>query len=235
MIENRLFVEDKTWWTTCPLIRPWWRWAWWIQCSTSSACNKWWWCRNSKDNRHSDTWALLLLWLLLPPTATAMHPTSHPRRKSHLLAMFASSAHSQAIGSTTAPMCLKGSLCSGQAVKGSVHYNHMHRVSPLLTAFFHHRNTTTSNQFEDQDGNNQKPQELTCMICDKLMTDAVVVPCCGKSFCKECRYRQLWGYLEDFALCFTATCLIYTTIKYLKTISIINACFIHQILIRRHN
>jgi hypothetical protein len=34
----------------------------------------------------------------------------------------------------------------------------------------------------------QKPQELSCMICEKLMTDAVLLPCCGKSFCKECTY-----------------------------------------------
>ncbi|KAI9485760.1 MAG: hypothetical protein EXX96DRAFT_604046 [Benjaminiella poitrasii] len=40
-------------------------------------------------------------------------------------------------------------------------------------------------QQEEEEGS-QKPQELTCMICDKIMTDAVLVPCCGKSFCKEC-------------------------------------------------
>lgn len=134
LIENRLFVEDKTWWTTCHLIRLWWRWAWWIRCSTSSACNKWWWCSNSKDNRHNDTWALLLPWLLAP-TTTAMHPTSHPRRKSHPLAMSASSARSQAIGSTTVPMCLKGNLCKGQAAQGSVHDNEVYRVSPIDSLF----------------------------------------------------------------------------------------------------
>ncbi|KAF7727957.1 E3 ubiquitin-protein ligase rbbp6 [Apophysomyces ossiformis] len=32
----------------------------------------------------------------------------------------------------------------------------------------------------------QKPTELTCRLCKKLMVDAVLVPCCGKSFCKEC-------------------------------------------------
>lgn len=34
----------------------------------------------------------------------------------------------------------------------------------------------------------QKPNELTCRICGNLMKDAVLVPCCGKSFCKECTY-----------------------------------------------
>ncbi|PIK55908.1 E3 ubiquitin-protein ligase RBBP6 [Apostichopus japonicus] len=30
------------------------------------------------------------------------------------------------------------------------------------------------------------PQELVCVICGLLMKDAVVIPCCGKSFCDEC-------------------------------------------------
>jgi hypothetical protein len=44
------------------------------------------------------------------------------------------------------------------------------------------------NQNASFDDQNQKPQELTCMVCEKLMTEAVLVPCCGKSFCKECTY-----------------------------------------------
>lgn len=39
----------------------------------------------------------------------------------------------------------------------------------------------------------QKPTELTCRICGKLMSDAVLVPCCGKSFCKECTYHDAIG------------------------------------------
>ncbi|CEG80619.1 hypothetical protein RMATCC62417_14923 [Rhizopus microsporus] len=34
----------------------------------------------------------------------------------------------------------------------------------------------------------QKPSELSCMICSKLMTEAMLISCCGKSFCKECTY-----------------------------------------------
>lgn len=41
------------------------------------------------------------------------------------------------------------------------------------------------NETNQQD---QKPQELCCTVCEKLMTDAVLLPCCGKSFCKECTY-----------------------------------------------
>ena len=30
------------------------------------------------------------------------------------------------------------------------------------------------------------PEELKCPICKKLLRDAVVIPCCNKSFCDEC-------------------------------------------------
>ncbi|XP_056644293.1 E3 ubiquitin-protein ligase RBBP6 isoform X2 [Diorhabda sublineata] len=30
------------------------------------------------------------------------------------------------------------------------------------------------------------PEELVCSICSDLLTDAVMIPCCGNSFCDEC-------------------------------------------------
>lgn len=51
------------------------------------------------------------------------------------------------------------------------------------------RNPMGQNNF---DMNNAKPQEFTCIICDKLMTDPVTIPCCGKSYCKECTYCSLF-------------------------------------------
>ncbi|XP_059690450.1 E3 ubiquitin-protein ligase RBBP6-like [Gavia stellata] len=30
------------------------------------------------------------------------------------------------------------------------------------------------------------PEELSCVICKDIMTDAAVIPCCGNSFCDEC-------------------------------------------------
>ncbi|KAM6115958.1 LOW QUALITY PROTEIN: E3 ubiquitin-protein ligase RBBP6-like [Phoenicopterus ruber ruber] len=30
------------------------------------------------------------------------------------------------------------------------------------------------------------PDELLCLICEEMMTDAVVIPCCGNSYCDEC-------------------------------------------------
>lgn len=32
----------------------------------------------------------------------------------------------------------------------------------------------------------QLPDELLCMICHDLLQDAVLIPCCGNSFCDEC-------------------------------------------------
>ncbi len=39
----------------------------------------------------------------------------------------------------------------------------------------------------------QYPDELLCLICKDLMTDAVVIPCCGNSYCDECKclYKQI--------------------------------------------
>lgn len=30
------------------------------------------------------------------------------------------------------------------------------------------------------------PDELRCLICRDLLGDAVVIPCCGNSYCDEC-------------------------------------------------
>lgn len=31
------------------------------------------------------------------------------------------------------------------------------------------------------------PEDLVCSICNDLLTDTVMVPCCGTSFCDECK------------------------------------------------
>lgn len=33
------------------------------------------------------------------------------------------------------------------------------------------------------------PHELQCMICARLLREAVITPCCQASFCDECTYR----------------------------------------------
>ncbi|KAL3218434.1 hypothetical protein MRX96_005940 [Rhipicephalus microplus] len=37
----------------------------------------------------------------------------------------------------------------------------------------------------------QLPDELLCMICHDLLQDAVLIPCCGNSFCDECVRQEL--------------------------------------------
>lgn len=31
------------------------------------------------------------------------------------------------------------------------------------------------------------PDDLICSICKDLFTDAVMIPCCGSSFCDDCK------------------------------------------------
>lgn len=30
------------------------------------------------------------------------------------------------------------------------------------------------------------PEDLTCSLCQDLLSDAVMMPCCGNSFCDDC-------------------------------------------------
>ncbi|NWX08084.1 RBBP6 ligase, partial [Caloenas nicobarica] len=41
----------------------------------------------------------------------------------------------------------------------------------------------SSSSFADDDS---VPDELLCLICKDIVTDAVVIPCCGNSYCDEC-------------------------------------------------
>lgn len=34
------------------------------------------------------------------------------------------------------------------------------------------------------------PNELVCLICHELLSDAVVIPCCGNSFCDDCESQE---------------------------------------------
>lgn len=35
------------------------------------------------------------------------------------------------------------------------------------------------------------PDELLCLICRDLLSDAVVIPCCGNSYCDDCESLRL--------------------------------------------
>lgn len=43
-------------------------------------------------------------------------------------------------------------------------------------------------QSSSEDDSDPIPDELLCPICNDLMTDAVVIPCCGNSYCDDCEY-----------------------------------------------
>ncbi|KAM6360748.1 E3 ubiquitin-protein ligase RBBP6-like [Pluvialis apricaria] len=44
------------------------------------------------------------------------------------------------------------------------------------------------------------PDELLCLICKEIMTDAAVIPCCGSSYCDECcEQLQKWNWLHKKA------------------------------------
>lgn len=44
--------------------------------------------------------------------------------------------------------------------------------------------------FEEQPESEEKedpvPDELLCLICRDLLSDAVLIPCCGNSYCDDC-------------------------------------------------
>lgn len=46
-------------------------------------------------------------------------------------------------------------------------------------------------QSSSEDDSDPIPDELLCPICNDLMTDAVVIPCCGNSYCDDCEFSPL--------------------------------------------
>ena len=38
-----------------------------------------------------------------------------------------------------------------------------------------------------EDESKKIPAELLCSLCQNLLVDAVLIPCCGNSFCDECK------------------------------------------------
>lgn len=45
--------------------------------------------------------------------------------------------------------------------------------------------TSITNQDDDEE--EPIPDELICLLCKDLLVDAVVIPCCGNSYCDECK------------------------------------------------
>ena len=47
------------------------------------------------------------------------------------------------------------------------------------------------------------PAEMTCPLCREMMTDAVLIPCCGRSYCDDCIRNYL---LENNFVCPETDC-----------------------------
>lgn len=43
----------------------------------------------------------------------------------------------------------------------------------------------------EEDKKQEIPEDLICSICNDLFVDAVMIPCCGSSFCDDCEYLQM--------------------------------------------
>lgn len=41
------------------------------------------------------------------------------------------------------------------------------------------------------------PDDLICNICKDLFTDAVMIPCCGSSFCDECKFFDFFSFKDS--------------------------------------
>ena len=45
------------------------------------------------------------------------------------------------------------------------------------------------------------PSDLVCALCTDLMSDAVLIPCCGESFCDDCESNHPKNDSTFFKFC----------------------------------
>lgn len=43
----------------------------------------------------------------------------------------------------------------------------------------------------EEDKKQEIPEDLICSICNDLFVDAVMIPCCGSSFCDDCMFTNI--------------------------------------------
>jgi len=55
----------------------------------------------------------------------------------------------------------------------------------------------------------ETPSELQCPICELLLDDAVLVPCCGNSFCSQCKFYSI----PTITITATSTFFFFDTIR----------------------
>ncbi|XP_051985536.1 E3 ubiquitin-protein ligase RBBP6-like [Xyrauchen texanus] len=76
--------------------------------------------------------------------------------------------------------------------KGVMHTNDGQFVIPIINVEAYANGKKERPPFLPQDEPSSPkqedpvPEELLCLICQELMTDAVVIPCCRNSYCDEC-------------------------------------------------
>jgi hypothetical protein len=51
----------------------------------------------------------------------------------------------------------------------------------------------------ESDGTFSIPESLKCTLCNGLLNDAVLIPCCGYSFCDECMFLLFVLYFSFFS------------------------------------
>lgn len=54
--------------------------------------------------------------------------------------------------------------------------------------FSESENEINNGEQQQQQQKIEIPEELQCSLCKNLLQDAVLVPCCGNSFCDECNF-----------------------------------------------
>ena len=62
------------------------------------------------------------------------------------------------------------------------------------------------------------PKELRCPLCGDIAKDAVVIPCCGISYCDDCKYItwSRWQRLLNCSIVHSSKKLFFTNCKLVK-------------------
>ncbi|XP_055008893.1 E3 ubiquitin-protein ligase RBBP6 isoform X2 [Boleophthalmus pectinirostris] len=75
------------------------------------------------------------------------------------------------------------------SIKGAMLTNTGHYAIPAIDAEFYaadKKKPPTQESPAEDPSDSVIPDELLCLICKDLLNDAVVIPCCGNSYCDDC-------------------------------------------------
>lgn len=62
--------------------------------------------------------------------------------------------------------------------------------SLLLIFIFRSTDSDHSKYLLSTEKEQEIPEDLICGICRNIFVDAVMIPCCGSSFCDDCKYKK---------------------------------------------